>query len=346
MTGGQRRAELHQGRRPDRARGRGAADRHRLGDGDQRRAGRRERPDADVRRDRQHQPGAVQRRAGGRARRHADLHAGRRTRAARRRSRCALQTTAARRTAASTRRRRRPSRSPSPPSTTRRASPPAPTQTSDEDAGAQTVGQLGHGISAGPADESGQTLTFDVTDNTNRRCSAPARRSRSTGTLTYTPAPNAYGTATITLVLQDNGGTANGGVDTSAPQTFTITVNPVNDLLVADRTRRSTTTRSATRSCTCGAKRSRASLAVADTSSAMTKSGPTDVDGPTAPAFVPLSRAGNAQWRHHAPRHGSFSYVPNAEFHRHRYLQRAGDGSVSHRSTSPSRSTSARGSGS
>ena len=46
--------------------------------------------------------------------------------------------------------------------------------------------------------------------------------------LTYTPAANAFGTATITLDLKDNGGTANGGVDTSAPQTFTITVNNVN----------------------------------------------------------------------------------------------------------------------
>ena len=36
------------------------------------------------------------------------------------------------------------------------------------------------------------------------------------------------GSATITLTLQDNGGTANGGVDTSSPQTFTITVSPVN----------------------------------------------------------------------------------------------------------------------
>ena len=30
-------------------------------------------------------------------------------------------------------------------------------------------------------------------------------------------------------MLQDNGGTALGGVDTSAPQTFTITVTAVND---------------------------------------------------------------------------------------------------------------------
>ena len=48
------------------------------------------------------------------------------------------------------------------------------------------------------------------------------------GTLTYTPAANAYGTATVTVRLTDNGGTANGGVDFSE-QTFTITVTPVND---------------------------------------------------------------------------------------------------------------------
>ena len=34
----------------------------------------------------------------------------------------------------------------------------------------------------------------------------------------------------MTVRLQDNGGTANGGQDTSAPQTFTITVTAVNDV--------------------------------------------------------------------------------------------------------------------
>ena len=33
----------------------------------------------------------------------------------------------------------------------------------------------------------------------------------------------------MTVHVHDNGGTANGGVDTSAPQTFTITVTAVND---------------------------------------------------------------------------------------------------------------------
>jgi hypothetical protein len=45
--------------------------------------------------------------------------------------------------------------------------------------------------------------------------------------LSYTPAANGGGTATITVNLRDNGGTANGGVDTSAAQTFNITITPV-----------------------------------------------------------------------------------------------------------------------
>jgi len=39
-------------------------------------------------------------------------------------------------------------------------------------------------------------------------------------------AANANGTATATVTLKDNGGTAHGGLDTSAPQTFAITVKP------------------------------------------------------------------------------------------------------------------------
>src|SRR5678810_288956 len=48
--------------------------------------------------------------------------------------------------------------------------------------------------------------------------------------LTYTPAANANGSATATVQIHDNGGTANGGVDTSASQTFTINVTAVNDV--------------------------------------------------------------------------------------------------------------------
>ena len=106
---------------------------------------------------------------------------------------------------------------------------PGANQTALEDAGPQAVAWA-TAISPGPSpDESGQVVTFNVTGNTNAALFSLAPAISSTGTLTYTAAPNANGTATITVALQDNGGTAGGGVDTSAPQSFTITVTPVND---------------------------------------------------------------------------------------------------------------------
>jgi len=101
-------------------------------------------------------------------------------------------------------------------------------QTLNEDAGAQTVAGWATDISTGPADESGQTLTFAVTNDNNDLFSQQPTISPD-GTLTYTPAPDANGTTTVTAILTDNGGTANGGDDESDPQTFTITVGPVND---------------------------------------------------------------------------------------------------------------------
>jgi hypothetical protein len=101
-------------------------------------------------------------------------------------------------------------------------------QVVNEDAGAQTVADWATGLSKGPADESGQTLTF-ITSNDNNALFSVQPTIDSNGNLTYTPAANASGTATVTVSLRDSGGTANGGVDTSASQTFTITVNPVND---------------------------------------------------------------------------------------------------------------------
>ncbi len=101
-------------------------------------------------------------------------------------------------------------------------------QSVNEDAGPQTVSNWATNISKGPANEAAQTLTFTATNNNNALFAAqPAINSA--GTLTYTPAANAYGVATVTLTLKDSGGTLNGGVDTSAAQTFTITVNAVND---------------------------------------------------------------------------------------------------------------------
>ncbi|HLA17513.1 MAG TPA: Ig-like domain-containing protein [Candidatus Limnocylindrales bacterium] len=101
-------------------------------------------------------------------------------------------------------------------------------QTVAEDAPAQTVSGWATDLSKGPANESGQTLTFVVTNNNNPLFASQPAISP-TGTLTYTPAAAASGVATVTVTLQDSGGTANGGDNTSDPQTFTITVTAVND---------------------------------------------------------------------------------------------------------------------
>ncbi len=79
-------------------------------------------------------------------------------------------------------------------------------------------------ISAGPTNESSQTLAFLVSNDNAALFSAPPAIAPN-GTLTYTPAANAYGTANVRVRLQDDGGTANGGVDTSAEVIFAIVVN-------------------------------------------------------------------------------------------------------------------------
>src|SRR4029078_10215717 len=116
-------------------------------------------------------------------------------------------------------------------------------QTVLEDAGLQTVPAWATNITPGndlppDANEAGQTLTFVVQ---SVAYSSPVYNSNATfftaipaidpatGNLTYQTAPNANGTATVTIVLKDNGGTGFCGLDTSAPQTFVITVTAVND---------------------------------------------------------------------------------------------------------------------
>ena len=98
-----------------------------------------------------------------------------------------------------------------------------------EDAGAQTVAGFASALSPGPANESGQVLSFTVTGNTNPGLFAVAPALAADGTLTYTAAADALGTATITVTLSDDGGTAGGGVDQSAAQSFDIVVTAVND---------------------------------------------------------------------------------------------------------------------
>jgi hypothetical protein len=102
--------------------------------------------------------------------------------------------------------------------------------TSVEDAGAQTVSGWATGMNPGAgSNEADQALTFNVSNNDNELFSVQPSVDPISGDLTYTGAPGANGSATVTVSLSDNGGTANGGVDTSATQTFVITLTPDNE---------------------------------------------------------------------------------------------------------------------
>ncbi len=105
----------------------------------------------------------------------------------------------------------------------------APDQTVAEDSGAQTVVGFFGTIDDGEPDLTQTlTLTASIPAADNALFLVKPAIDKVTGNLTYTPAANASGTTTVTVTLKDNGGTANGSVDTTV-QTFDITITPVND---------------------------------------------------------------------------------------------------------------------
>jgi hypothetical protein len=96
-----------------------------------------------------------------------------------------------------------------------------------EDAGLRTINLSG--ISAGLGES--QTLTVTASSDNPGLIPNPTITyisPNATGSLSYTPVANQSGTATITVTVTDNGGTAGGGVDTFT-RTFTVNVTPVND---------------------------------------------------------------------------------------------------------------------
>lgn len=84
-------------------------------------------------------------------------------------------------------------------------------------------------VIAGPDDEDGQAIIFEITSNSNPGIFTALPQVNAVGTLTFTPNPESSGSATISLRLKDDGGTEDGGADTSAEQTFTITILPTNN---------------------------------------------------------------------------------------------------------------------
>jgi hypothetical protein len=102
------------------------------------------------------------------------------------------------------------------------------TITVDEDSSAFSLSGWATTLFAGATDEAAQLLSFIVGVNVSSLFSVLPSIS-SLGTLTFTPAADANGSATVTVKIKDNGGTTNGGSDTSASSTFTISLAPVND---------------------------------------------------------------------------------------------------------------------
>ena len=97
-----------------------------------------------------------------------------------------------------------------------------------EDAGPQALVNWATSISVGPANEQTagpcapfpsavcqQTATFTVAEQQQPALFSAQPAVSPNGTLTYTPAANANGTAIVTVFVTDNGGTAFGGDDTS-----------------------------------------------------------------------------------------------------------------------------------
>ena len=99
----------------------------------------------------------------------------------------------------------------------------------NEEAGEQTVNGWAS-FDPGPANESGQSvMAYTVSNVGDPSLFSAGPAVDPGGNLTYTPAEDANGSSSFDVAVQDDGGTANSGDDTSAPQTFTIIVNPVND---------------------------------------------------------------------------------------------------------------------
>ncbi len=101
------------------------------------------------------------------------------------------------------------------------SNPPAVNQ----DAGPQTVPAWAGGFVPGPPDEANQAVdAYLVSDVSNPALFSSLPAVSTDGTLSYTPAPGGSGSSTFSVRVRDDGGTSGGGINTSAPQVFTITV--------------------------------------------------------------------------------------------------------------------------
>mgnify|MGYP003770106149 CR=1 FL=1 len=182
-----------------------------------------------------------------------------------------------------------------------------------DNAGPQTVSGWATAISPGPG-EAGQTVSFVVSaDDPALFTAAPSIATN--GTLTYTPAivPAGTHTAIVTVTAVDNGGTANGGVDTSAAQTFQIAITHANIPPALTTNPITYTTAGNTQLHVAGASMAGVA-AVADAQGVMAKAVPTDSDGPGALSIVAASGSSANGGSYSIAADGSFTYLPPTDF--------------------------------
>jgi hypothetical protein len=93
----------------------------------------------------------------------------------------------------------------------------------ERDAKVQEVDGWARNITPGPADEAAQSVEFMVDVVSGGESLAATPSISPSGTLRYQPSDE-DGTVRLEVRLHDDGGTANGGTDTSQPHTLIITV--------------------------------------------------------------------------------------------------------------------------
>jgi Bacterial Ig domain/Bacterial cadherin-like domain len=98
-----------------------------------------------------------------------------------------------------------------------------------EDSGTQTVTGFAGNFQPGPNESTQSLLRYDVTLLSGTLSFSSGPVIDTDGTLTYTTAADAFGTATFSVVAVDSGPGTSPDVNTSAARTFTITVDAVND---------------------------------------------------------------------------------------------------------------------
>ncbi len=101
-----------------------------------------------------------------------------------------------------------------------------------EDSGPYTQAGWATGITAGPLEGTLQTVSFSAVASDPSLFDIQPILSAA-GDLSFSTAPDAWGTTTVAITVSDDGGVLLGGIDTSTVTTLTITITPVNDAPIA-----------------------------------------------------------------------------------------------------------------